>query len=315
MRSLLLQCLAMAGVLACSATRAHVPAPSSGATVPPPPDGARGLILAPGAGERLEYCARPLTLTLKIDSLAAPFTQLVAGTGSIRGDEGLARHRTAHEIVFVRSGWGHAVFGADTQPLGPGSVVHVPPGTGHRFVRTGTAPLEYFWVLGPAASASGMRRAAMVGCAGGPATSASSGSLPDSGRAFVVAPGDGERITYCDMPLTITAKVDSENVSGTWLRAAAGSLRRGSEDGVHRVDEVVLITHGRGKAYAGQDTAAVDAGSVVYNPRGMRHGFINESNEPLEYFIVYADSRSRQAFRRRAAVPGPWCPPLVSPSR
>ena len=285
----------------------------------PIPVGARGLVLPPGGGERFTYCARPLTLWIKLDSLTSPTTQLVAGTGEIRGDEGVARHRGRHEVVYIRNGWGYAVFGSDTTRVGPGSVIYVPPGTAHRFASSGPEPLDYFWVIGPLSSAAGFRTAAAIGCAGAAAEPTPTPiptptlTVTDSTRtAVVIPPTAGERITYCDMPLVITAKVDSENVSGTWLRAATGSLRRGSEAGVHRVDEVVLITHGRGKAFVGNDTVAVEPGSLTHAPRGMLHGFINESNETLEYFIVYAESWSRESFRRRAARPGQYCPD-VSP--
>lgn len=310
------EAIAVAVLAACVTPAATtVPAPISPAptsvrvTVP---IGARGLVLPPGGGERFTYCARPLTLWITLDSVSAPTTQLVAGIGEIRGDEGLGRHRGRHEVVYIRSGWGYAVFGSDTSRVGPGSVIYVPPGTAHRFISTGEAPLEYFWVIGPLSSAAGFRNAAAVGCPGEPAPSAPPPSLqPPSDSslpAVLMPPGAGERITYCDIPLVLTAKVDSENVAGTWLRAATGVLRRGSEAGVHQVDEVVLITHGRGRAFIGNDTAAVETGSVTHTPRGMPHGFINESNETLEYFIVYAGTGSREAFRRRAARPGPYCP-------
>jgi mannose-6-phosphate isomerase-like protein (cupin superfamily) len=276
------------------------------------PAGARGVVLGPGGGERLDYCARPLTLWIKLDSATAPTTQLVAGVGEIRGDEGIGRHRGRHEVVYIRSGWGHAVFGADTSLLGPGSVVYVPPGVAHRFVSIGKTPLVYFWVIGPMSSGAGFRTAARIGCPGGPPAGAPT-ATPDTAtssapRAIAIPATAGERIAYCDIPLVLTAKVDSESVAGTWLRAATGVLRRGSEEGVHRVDEVVLITHGRGRAFVGRDTMPVEPGSVMHAPRGMTHGFINDATEPLEYFIVYAGSVSREAFRRRAGRPGPYCP-------
>ena len=71
------------------------------------------------------------------------------------------------------------------------------------------------------------------------------------------------------------------------LVAATGALRRGSEVEEHAVDEVVLITHGRGLASVGADTMPVQSGSIMYTPLGMRHGFINDTTETLEYVVVY----------------------------
>lgn len=278
-----------------------------------------GLVLAPGAGERLTYCERPLVLTLKVDSVTAPTTRLVAGMGELRGDEGEARHGVVDEILYVIAGWGYAAFGSDTVPLGPGSVVHVPPGTSHRIVSTGATSMRYHFVVGPSASAAAFRRAAARGCASGQ-TSASGGAppsvappTPNAGaparRATVLAPGAGPRVNYCLFPLVITTKVDTTSVPATRLTAAAGSLRRGMEVGTHPAsDEVVLITHGRGRAFIGADTTAVEAGSVTFTPAGTRHGFINDGDDTLEYFIVYSASFGRSAFRALASKPGPYCP-------
>lgn len=283
-----------------------------------PQEPPRGLVIPPDGGERLVYCTRPLTLWLKVDSVIAPTTQLVAGTGEIHGDEGIGRHRGRDEVIYIQGGWGYAVFGADTTYLGPGSVIYVPPGTPHRLVSSGNAPLKYFWILAPMSSAAAFRHAAASGCAGVPA--APSPPRAEDSRTMerpplILPPSAGERITYCRFPLTITSKVDSENAAETRLVAAAGALREGSEVGTHPVDEVVLITHGRGRGFVGKDTVPVEPGSVVYTPRGIRHGFINDSPGTLEYFIVYGpwDSpRSRAGFRALASQPGPWCPDTKS---
>lgn len=289
-------------------------APSSTASIPSAAP-VRGIVVPAGGGERFVYCNRPLTLWLKVDSVTAPRTQLVAGTGEIRGDEGIGRHRGAHEVIYVRSGWGHAIVGADTTNLGPGSVMYVPTGTRHRLVSSGTAPLDYFWVIAPMSSGEGFRRAAMIDCASSPPASVTTPSAQpepeQEGPGLVLPPGAGERLTYCLFPLTITFKVDSVSAPLSRLVAATGALRRGSEVGEHAVDEVALITHGRGLAFVGADTIPVQSGSMMYTPRGMRHGFINDSTETLEYVVVYgpfAGPRSRASFRRLASQPGPSCP-------
>lgn len=289
-------------------------APGITAVIPPAVT-VRGLVVPPGGGERFVYCSRPLTLWLKVDSVTAPGTRLVVGTGEIRGDEGIGRHRDAHEVIYIRGGWGHAIVGADTTNLGPGSVVYVPPGTRHRLVSSGAAPMDYFWVIAPMSSGAGFRRGAMLGCPGGPPvpapTPTAQSEYEGEEAGLVLAPGAGERLTYCVFPLTITFKVDSVSVPGSRLVAATGALRRGSEVGEHAVDEAVLITHGRGLAFVGADTISVESGSIMYTPRGMRHGFINDTTETLEYLVVYGpfeSPRSRASFRRLASQPGRSCP-------
>lgn len=277
-----------------------------------------GLVVPPGAGEPLTYCERPLMLTLKVDSAVAPTTRLLAGTGALRGNEGVGRHRSADEVLYVVRGWGYAVLGADTVPLGPGSVAYVPPGVAHRLVSRGPAPLEYFFVLGPASSAEGFRRAAAAGCpdraaatAAPAADAASSVPQPPTAdrRAVSFEPGTGERVSYCPFPLVITTKVDSASAPGTRLTAAVGSLRRGAEVGTHAGrDEVVYVTYGRGRAFIGTDTAAVETGSVTYVPQGTLHGFVNDGEGTLEYVVVYGGGVSPTGFRRLAARPGAYCP-------
>jgi mannose-6-phosphate isomerase-like protein (cupin superfamily) len=275
-----------------------------------------GLVMPPDAGPRLIYCERPVSLTLKVDSSLAPATRLLAGTAELRDDEGVGRHRDNDEILYVIRGWGRAVFGSDTLPLGPGSLLYVPPGVSHRIISTGAAPMEYFFVLSPNASSAGFRRAAEMGCPGlsspapVPAAAAQPTPVVTERRAVVLDPGAGDRISYCPFPLVITMKVDSVAVPGARLTAAAGALRRGSEEGTHPDrDEVVYITRGGGRAFIGNDTARVEAGWVTYVPRGTRHGFINDDISTFEYVIVYAGGASQDGFRRLATRPGPYCPP------
>lgn len=302
-----------------SANQADVVGRTSGS------DTLSGLIVPPDGGEVLHYCSRPLTLNLKVTADNAPTTDLVAGTGEIRGDEGIGRHREDHEVIYVRDGWGIGVFGRDTAQLGPGSVAFVPPNAPHRLVSTGPDPLKYFWVLAPRSSGEAFRRAASVQCDDAASEEASVGgsdpsfptpldaALEDApfGGALVLPAESGERLTYCRFPLTITFKVDGESVNGTRLVAARGALRSGSEIGRHSVDEVVLITHGKGFGFVGRDTASVEPGSVVFTPAGAEHGFINEGKGTLEYLVVHGPfdaPRTRDGFRALAEGPGLWCP-------
>ena len=85
-----------------SQTAVHAAPGSTIASVP-----TKGVVVPPGGGERFEYCARPLTLWIKIDSVSAPGTQLVAGIGHIRGDEGVGRHRGIHEVVYIPVSYTH----------------------------------------------------------------------------------------------------------------------------------------------------------------------------------------------------------------
>lgn len=135
-------------------------ASSTAAAVPP----GRPYVVSPGGGEQMDYCARPLTLWMKVDSVPAPGTRMIAGTVELRGDEGQGRHPEADEVLYIIRGSGHAVFGSDTLVLQPGSVMFVPQGVTHQIVSTGRGPMEYLFVIGPRTSAESFRRAASRGC-------------------------------------------------------------------------------------------------------------------------------------------------------
>jgi mannose-6-phosphate isomerase-like protein (cupin superfamily) len=128
----------------------------------------RPYVLPPGGGERMDYCARPVTLWMKVDSVPAPGTRMIAGTAELRGDEGQGRHPDADEVLYIIRGSGHAVFGSDTLSLQPGSVMFVPQGIAHQIVSTGKEPMEYLFVIGPRTSAQSFRRAASRGCSAQP---------------------------------------------------------------------------------------------------------------------------------------------------
>ena len=281
----------------------------------------KGYVVAQAAGERLVYCVRPLVLNIKVDSKIAPGTRLIAGTAELRGDEGAATHREGDEVVYVVRGAGHAVLGNRRVSLEAGSVAFIPEGTSHRISSSGVAPLEYVWVLGPRSSAESFRQAATLGCGDGPA-STNVAPLPQSDPppptvaggdtvghgAVIVPPGEGERLRYCEIPLVLTLKVESGINPGARLRASAGALSRGEERGVHLdADEVLYVVRGHGQAIVGDETIAVQPGSIMFVPQDTPHGLINPNDEPLEYFVVHSPQASAAGFRRRAAVPGPHC--------
>lgn len=60
-------------------------------------------------------------------------------------------------------------------------------------------------------------------------------------------------------------------------------------DEVHTVDQVLIFTHGTGKAIIAGKEQNVKASDVVVVPAGTQHQFINTSKtEPLELVTVYS---------------------------
>ena len=72
-------------------------------------------------------------------------------------------------------------------------------------------------------------------------------------------------------------------------------------------DELVYITRGKAQAIAGDARVPVERGSLVVNPRGTYHGFVNEGSDTLDYAVVFSDSVGRSGFRALATRPGPYC--------
>jgi mannose-6-phosphate isomerase-like protein (cupin superfamily) len=133
----------------------------SSVTPPAPSDSVRsGHVIAPELGERLVYCELPLVLTVKVDSGTAPGTRLRAASGVLSRGSEFGVHRDADEVLYVTRGRGHAVVGADTVPIEPGSVMFVPQNTPHGLVNSSDQTLEYFVVHAPQTSAAGFRRRA-----------------------------------------------------------------------------------------------------------------------------------------------------------
>jgi mannose-6-phosphate isomerase-like protein (cupin superfamily) len=314
--------LAACAAAACSTARSGSTPSTAVVAEPSASVAARdGYVVAPSGGERLDYCARPVTVTIKVDSVTAPTTRLVAGVAELRGDEGLGTHRGSDEVIYVLRGSGRAALGSDTASLGPGVLAFVPQGVTHRLVSTGIEPLVYFFAHAPRTSARGFRDAARVGCPetasadpaprglgarNEPLAPAVSDAPPS--RPRVVKHDEGERLVYCDLPLVLTVKVDSGSAPGTRLRASRGLLTGPELGGVHRdADEVLYVTRGQGRAVIAGDTLPLEPGSTMFVAQGTTHG-LYATSDTVEYLVVHSPQASAAGFRRRAARPGPHCP-------
>ena len=118
----------------------------------------------------------------------------------------------------------------------------------------------------------------------------------------VLQPDEGLKLIFCSAPgLSVTIKVDS--VSGGATRLAMGTAEiapRASNVGIHRdEDEIIYFSGGRGRAILGTDTVAVDPGATMYVPHGVRHGFMNGGDAPLQF--VWVDVPGALASKFRAA--------------
>lgn len=256
------------------------------ATAAPTP----GYVVPATEGETVR-CDSHLTLIVKLRS-PDTIPNLLAGVARVTGASEPRVHRGAEEIIHVNEGWGHAIVGNQRVELAPGSVLRVAAGVRRQFFSSGSTGMQFLFALSDAS-------ASPCGSAG----------IGDTTEMTVVQPGEGERITYCLFPLTITAKIDKESAPSSVLTMATGELRTGKEYATHSsADEIVFITRGGAKAILGDRLIPVGAGSLMVTPRGNYHGFVHEGNDTLNYVILFTGTTARAAFRALSAREGPFCP-------
>ncbi|KAF9890127.1 hypothetical protein FE257_006288 [Aspergillus nanangensis] len=66
-------------------------------------------------------------------------------------------------------------------------------------------------------------------------------------------------------------------------------------DEIHTVDQVLLFTHGNGKAIVAGKEQDVKGGDVVIVPAGTQHQFLNVGKVPLELVTIYSPAEHHPA--------------------
>src|SRR5207248_8042343 len=74
----------------------------------------------------------------------------------------------------------------------------------------------------------------------------------------------------------------THNAHNTAMRTA--QVIHGTNIGTHpEDDEIIYFLRGTGSVIVGDKTTLVQPGMTVFIPKGVRHGFANPSDEPLEF--------------------------------
>lgn len=104
---------------------------------------------------------------------------------------------------------------------------------------------------------------------------------------------------------TVQVKLSGEQTKGS-LVVALGITPPGAGPPPHihhDEDELFLILDGQCRFLVnGQWTEPVEAGTVVYTPRGVRHTFQNVGDTPSRHWIITTPSGFEQFFARCATV-------------
>lgn len=108
-----------------------------------------------------------------------------------------------------------------------------------------------------------------------------------SGSEVILPPGGGDQLFFCDTPhLDVTVKVGSAQNSASMEMGTARLATGTNNFGRHEVDEIIYFTKGRGFATVGDERTAVQPGSSMFVPRGVRHGFENTGPDLMEFVWI-----------------------------
>lgn len=118
-------------------------------------------------------------------------------------------------------------------------------------------------------------------------------SLPRSTSTttgFVLTPEEGKKLVFCSAPgLGATVKSTNVSMGGTVVAIGTAEINHGSNIGVHQdEDEIVFIHSGRGSVVLNEQAIPAAPGTIMYVPRGVRHGFVNTGDAPFEFFWLVA---------------------------
>ncbi|KAK2755691.1 hypothetical protein FQN54_005840 [Arachnomyces sp. PD_36] len=64
-------------------------------------------------------------------------------------------------------------------------------------------------------------------------------------------------------------------------------------DEIHTVDQVLIFTHGTGRAIVAGKEQDISAGDLVIVPAGTQHQFLNTGKVPLELLTVYSPAEHK----------------------
>jgi mannose-6-phosphate isomerase-like protein (cupin superfamily) len=141
-----------------------------------------GLVLAPGAGRRIQGAG----MTLKVGADQTPIWSMFEAEVGPGFDVGAHRHRQAEEVFYILDGeldllaftprvttvggwqaW-ESADGAKVVRGGPGSVMFVPAGCPHAFANPGPAPTRMLFLVAPAGHEHYLAEIGDLIAAGGP---------------------------------------------------------------------------------------------------------------------------------------------------
>jgi mannose-6-phosphate isomerase-like protein (cupin superfamily) len=129
-------------------------------------------------------------------------------------------------------------------------------------------------------------------------------------REAVLPPAAGEELIFCHArEMNVNIKVSPANTGASYVVGTA-KLFKGSNFGTHEgTDETIYFLRGTGTATIGDKVVSVEPGTTLFIPPGVRHGFTNSSDTPLEFLWVISPPGLEERFRSRGRRSVGDCPP------
>jgi quercetin dioxygenase-like cupin family protein len=217
---------------------------------------------------------------------AAAIGYAVFPTGS---EHKLHLHENAEEFVIYMRGKGRRICGDTEYEVNPGDIVHTPRGLPHglRSVDPGN-PIELFCLYIGASTVE----ATGYSLAERPKDLKQAGDdYPFKTRLDRVKPDERFKASGIDMRWVI----DDASMGSEYGALGYAKYAPGAEHKPHRHDnaeEFVIYTRGKGVRFYDGKEYEVEAGDIVYTPKGVVHGLRNTSDEPLEMWVIYSGATS-----------------------
>ena len=137
-------------------------------------------------------------------------------------------------------------------------------------------------------------------------------ALDDVSQGVVLGPDDGEKLMRrWGHPFLI--KIDALNGGAKQFSVGSEKLFPGESIHVHRHDnleEIIMITAGRGMALLGDKHISIEPGSLIFIPQQTWHGFDNTGTEPIGLLWIFPKLGMEQYFRATSVPAGQESPPL-----
>ena len=123
--------------------------------------------------------------------------------------------------------------------------------------------------------------------------------------AYVLKPGEGERVMLRDRGALASIKADGAGTAGGF--ALIESLPAPGAPGLaphrhRRSDEALYVLEGRVRARIGEETVDAAAGTFIFIPRGTVHAFANAGTEPARVLVLFVPAGLEQYLRDTAAA-------------